>query len=472
MNPSLSPEKYIKSRARTLKIDRCLVNANWESGKIAHVIIIRKHTNGNFTYAGYLVDLLCLGVKDTFYGFNQEQEQLDDLLHLHIREMEMIEVEYHLAHNIIFAGNDLAVEFHIPQHPDFISITSFLLEEDDENIPIIEIHTGDENGLPHLVVHPDNRQALALARLQEYAGEGGYRYTVMEENYLPADDNDPEDEWEEAEINLEKWSKEDWERFIKKISKDNYHQSAIEISYIFYYAETKPGLAKRGLDFDKMYKEAGKGVDWNGTEMKNLWIKSNEEQWELNKLKDQIFGWENSTTELTKVINTIQKNIEKWPHNPVFRNYLYNTYLLLEDHVSAEAEMHDTLKLFPDYLAGKTVYIEWLIMTNRFQEVPSVLNSKQYLWEYFADRNVFQVDEFVFFNSAWLYYYLYKEDFYMMDFYARLLENLPDEILGELQRKLLGYVITRRALNVLDMVAIAQNDPTEMDKLTMLLVSK
>lgn len=73
----LSAEQYINSRARTLKIDRCLGNADWETSKIAHVIVIRRHTNGNFTYSGYLVDLLCPGVKDTYYGFNQIYDTVD-----------------------------------------------------------------------------------------------------------------------------------------------------------------------------------------------------------------------------------------------------------------------------------------------------------------------------------------------------------------------------------------------------------
>lgn len=105
------------------------------------------------------------------------------------QDTEMIEVDYPLAHNIIFAGNDLATEYNIPQHPDFINITRYLLEEDNEKTPLVEIHTGDENGLPHLIVYPDNKQSLALARLKEYAGEGGFRYTIIEEDKF-LEDND------------------------------------------------------------------------------------------------------------------------------------------------------------------------------------------------------------------------------------------------------------------------------------------
>lgn len=80
MSKPPSAEKYIQTRARTLAINRCLVNADWEKSKISHVIVIHRHTNGNLTYAGYLVDLLCLGVKDTYYGFNQAADEVGDWL--------------------------------------------------------------------------------------------------------------------------------------------------------------------------------------------------------------------------------------------------------------------------------------------------------------------------------------------------------------------------------------------------------
>lgn len=75
------------------------------------------------------------------------------------------------------------------------------------------------------------------------------------------------------------------------------------------------------------------------------------------------------------------------------------------------------------------------------------------------------------FNSAWLYYYIYKEDFPMADFYGRLLESLPDELLRELQRKLLGFLMTRRIIDGLQIIGVAQNNLAEMDKLTKLLVN-
>jgi hypothetical protein len=66
----LSPENYIRQKARNLPVFECLVNADWKVSKMASVSIARKHTNDNITAGLYLVDLNCLGVKDAHYLFN------------------------------------------------------------------------------------------------------------------------------------------------------------------------------------------------------------------------------------------------------------------------------------------------------------------------------------------------------------------------------------------------------------------
>jgi len=59
----------------------------------------------------------------------------------------------------------------------------------------------------------------------------------------------------------------------------------------------------------------------------------------------------------------------------------------------------------------------------------------------------------------------------MADVYGRLLESLPDELLRDLQRKLLQLLMTRRIIDVLQIVGTTQRNPAEMDKLTNLLVN-
>ena len=65
----LSPENYIRKKARSLPIHECTINSHWEESGLANISIARRHTNGNITSCFYLIDLLCLGVKDTHYIF-------------------------------------------------------------------------------------------------------------------------------------------------------------------------------------------------------------------------------------------------------------------------------------------------------------------------------------------------------------------------------------------------------------------
>jgi hypothetical protein len=103
-----------------------------------------------------------------------------------------------------------------------------------------------------------------------------------------------------------------------------------------------------------------------------------------------------------KNIEGLRKGISRWPHNSVFRNYLYNAYLLLGDKKAADAEMHETVILFPEYLVAKNIYAEWLLKHDRSEEVPGLFNSKWYLSDLYSVRKRFHNNEFIHFNSTWL----------------------------------------------------------------------
>ena len=76
----LSPKEYIKTKARSLPIEKCFINDGWQDGSMANIFVIRKHTNGNSTVGLYLIDLLCLGVKNAAYFFNLSPTELEELM--------------------------------------------------------------------------------------------------------------------------------------------------------------------------------------------------------------------------------------------------------------------------------------------------------------------------------------------------------------------------------------------------------
>lgn len=68
---ALSPKAYLlKGMARKLPIHKCWVTENWQKVKKINVIVSRQHVNRNFTVGFFPVDLLCTGVKDSFFRIN------------------------------------------------------------------------------------------------------------------------------------------------------------------------------------------------------------------------------------------------------------------------------------------------------------------------------------------------------------------------------------------------------------------
>ncbi|WP_153800721.1 hypothetical protein [Foetidibacter luteolus] len=100
------------------------------------------------------------------------------------------EIDYTLAHNIIYAGHDFAAEFEINPHKEFAT-TRFILEEDDDKVPLIEIETGDEDGNPYLMVDKSYNYGPALSKLEKNAGEGNYSFYINDEDDF--DDENQED---------------------------------------------------------------------------------------------------------------------------------------------------------------------------------------------------------------------------------------------------------------------------------------
>lgn len=143
-----SPEKYIRTRARTLPIYKCFINSDWKESGVAAIIIGRRHNTGNITVAIFLTDLFARGVKDTFFKFNISEDEFLELAK-RATETNSIEVEYPLVHNIIYGANEFAEAHGFRIHRDF-SLTQYILEEDSEEIEYIDIEFG-KDGKPLVI---------------------------------------------------------------------------------------------------------------------------------------------------------------------------------------------------------------------------------------------------------------------------------------------------------------------------------
>ncbi len=198
IQPQLSPENYIRQKARKLPIFKCVVSKNWKEEGIFNVLVARQHVNSNITFGIYLVDLFCLGIRQTNFFFNIPLEEFNQMREQNGDIENEIEIDYDFAHNLIFTGLEYASELGLDPHPDF-KLTKYILEEDDDNIPLIEVECGLA-GKPFFI-YGDEINPMKIdnifKKLEEAVGKDGF-------DFLDTTDTDElKDEERDEEANIE-----------------------------------------------------------------------------------------------------------------------------------------------------------------------------------------------------------------------------------------------------------------------------
>lgn len=184
----LSPEQFIKQKARNLPVEACYISKDIEEVGEGTVIVVRRHPNDKFTLATYLLDIFCLGVKDTFYRLRLDEFEYEEFFDKYT-SMEVKEITYNEAHNWIYGAIAFAEEAGIAPHKDF-NVTQYMLEEDTEDIPLIEYNYGKDG--KHFLV------AMSQLELSRY-------FPILKKNlgddfdYVLQDDEDEYDDYEEVQ---------------------------------------------------------------------------------------------------------------------------------------------------------------------------------------------------------------------------------------------------------------------------------
>lgn len=188
----LKPENYIRKHARKLPIYECLIQDDWEVTKFTPMVITRQRTNGNLVSGTYIVDLQCLGVKDTHFIYNIDPYSYRE----HIEQMgvgmnvDFIKIDPNLAFNIIYGAVEFAEDCGFEPHKDFTKVTEYLLD-DVGTIDFVEVRFGGKDGKPFFFAGPFDDSAKIMATLQKNVGDGNFDFVAAldpsAEIYLPDD---------------------------------------------------------------------------------------------------------------------------------------------------------------------------------------------------------------------------------------------------------------------------------------------
>lgn len=171
----LVSEKKKILAARGLPLYECLINPSWREQGLATVLISRHQPNGNILFGVYLVDVFCLGLKNTFCNvdfpaWRYETEVRDKVY----REEEPVECPVGLAHHIIYGAIEFAGGFGFKPNRDF-KLSQYILEPMESLEPFEGIEFG-KDGRPFYIAGPGDNVEYVMRQLEQVVGHENFGF--------------------------------------------------------------------------------------------------------------------------------------------------------------------------------------------------------------------------------------------------------------------------------------------------------
>ena len=188
-----STPQAILRRARSYPLYECLISDNWnkkETSGLVEVLVARQQPDGDICFGVYLIDIYCLGLKNTFAnaGFSRSR-YLNEVRNKVIRAGKPVECPVELAHQMIYQSIEYAEQFGFEPEKDFM-LSQYLLAPRGELEEPYQLTFG-KDGKPLFISGPNDNVARILRQLDKTAGPGNYHYMAMiGGNPFDDDDND------------------------------------------------------------------------------------------------------------------------------------------------------------------------------------------------------------------------------------------------------------------------------------------
>jgi hypothetical protein len=171
-----SPKKMILM-ARNFPFYECLINPSWKDGGLATVLISRQQPDNNLTFGVFLVDIFCLGLKNTFCNVDSSIQKYKTDLHGKIySEEKPVQCPIPLAHHVIYGGIAFAEQFGFKPHKDF-KLSQYILDDKADIEPCEDIEFG-KDGEPFFISGPDDNVERIMRQLESKVGNEKFKYLL------------------------------------------------------------------------------------------------------------------------------------------------------------------------------------------------------------------------------------------------------------------------------------------------------
>jgi hypothetical protein len=382
--------------------------------------------------------------------------------------------DYTLAHNIIFSAVDFAASVRIEPVREFATTEMILEPDDDDKIALMDIECG-KDGKPFLMTDPsDPRRSYYLRQLEQYAGEGNYEFFQdaddLDQEEDDDDDNDDDDpDYDSVFAELQNWSHEDWEDFILDGPEEDAEPDEPTTVYIYQKTIHQPEAAARNLDTDKLMATLTRGITYEPI-VNRSYGNDAEENKTAEEIHSILFRGNPTAREIRTVIPRIQEGMKRWPASPVFQNYLYNAYIILEEKSKADSALATLKQQFPDYLFGKVAYAQKLLQTGQSDKIPALFGGHSDLSSLYPKRDSFHLSEFITFMTIYCFYYLDKGDDLMAGIYGTALKQWAVDPIAEFTTDVLNMLDMKLQIKVLRKLSEAGEDEVKREQLIALLM--
>lgn len=400
---TLSPEKYIRTRARALPIGPCYINTNWRDSGKAMITVTRVHINGNITFGAFLVDLYCLGVKEAFWDFNRHpadfEKYIDGQQNGNPYGIRVMRTDYVLVHNIIYGAVEYAGEIGFYPHRSF-EPAKYILEEDDEHVKLINIEFGYK-GKPFYISSPVNpaEKNRVLAHLNNKLGPGNFNFITEEDadEFFEKEDEADAVNYKDSEV-----KRDTIKNFVERtnLSGKGLMKDPDELGKLmeagdvvfYHYMTTKDELEKAsgiiaGLFGFRITKEIFSEEMLFGKSPGRA--NMNEIRREAEKIWHMIYEDEN----LAEGLQSAERMIAKYPGIPVFE-YIHLRFLEIKTGMSKLLPVFkQRLDRDPDYLPYIYMYAESLILNKPADITIRQMDDSAHLKNLYPGRTSYCIEE-------------------------------------------------------------------------------
>lgn len=172
--------RYYLQHAREYPFLGCWVNADWKESGITPVVVAREQSPDKVTFGVYLMDIYCLGIKDSYANADFPLKNFERKLPRMCSGTPK-KCPAELAHEIVYGGMEYAARYGFEPHPDFTAQHADQVLDPPETHPRKHKVKFGKDGKPFYISGPydDERKINSIINtLMRTAGEGKFDYLI------------------------------------------------------------------------------------------------------------------------------------------------------------------------------------------------------------------------------------------------------------------------------------------------------